>query len=58
MPHVNKKPLASEQIFVQTPFSHSTLKAKSSLQIDFKNHESEQILKTAPQFNSLKKERA
>ena len=24
-PHVNKKPLARKQIFVQTPFSHSTL---------------------------------
>ena len=26
LPHVNKTPLAREQIFVQTPFSHSTLK--------------------------------
>ena len=26
MPHVNKKPLSRNQIFVQTPFSHSTLK--------------------------------
>ena len=25
LPHVNKKPLARKQIFVQTPFSHSTL---------------------------------
>ena len=25
-PHVNKKPLAKERIFFQTPFSHSTLK--------------------------------
>ena len=25
-PHVNKKPLARKRIFVQTPFSHSTLK--------------------------------
>ena len=24
-PHVNKKPLARNRIFVQTPFSHSTL---------------------------------
>ena len=24
--HVNKKPLARKRIFVQTPFSHSTLK--------------------------------
>ena len=26
LPHVNKKPLPKNQIFVQTPFSHSTLK--------------------------------
>ena len=26
LPHVNKKPLARNPIFVQTPFSHSTLK--------------------------------
>ena len=26
MPHVNKKPLARKRRFVQTPFSHSTLK--------------------------------
>ena len=26
LPHVNKKPLARNQIFVQKPFSHSTLK--------------------------------
>ena len=26
LPHVNKKPLARKQIFVQIPFSHSTLK--------------------------------
>ena len=26
LPHVNKKPLARKGIFVQTPFSHSTLK--------------------------------
>ena len=25
LPHVNKKPLAKKRIFVQTPFSHSTL---------------------------------
>ena len=25
LPHVNKKPLAGKRIFVQTPFSHSTL---------------------------------
>ena len=25
LPHVNKKPLAMKRIFVQTPFSHSTL---------------------------------
>ena len=26
LPHVNKKPLPRTRIFVQTPFSHSTLK--------------------------------
>ena len=26
LPHVNKKPLATKQIFLQTPISHSTLK--------------------------------
>ena len=26
LPHVNKKPLARNRIFVQTPFSHSTSK--------------------------------
>ena len=26
LPHVNKKPLARKQIFVQTPFSHSNSK--------------------------------
>ena len=26
LPHVNKKPLLRNRIFVQTPFSHSTLK--------------------------------
>ena len=26
LPRVNKKPLARKRIFVQTPFSHSTLK--------------------------------
>ena len=26
LPHVNKKSLARKRIFVQTPFSHSTLK--------------------------------
>ena len=25
LPYVNKKPLARKRIFVQTPFSHSTL---------------------------------
>ena len=25
LPHVNKKPLVRKRIFVQTPFSHSTL---------------------------------
>ena len=28
LPHVNKKPLAKKRIFVQTPFSHSTLNLK------------------------------
>ena len=28
LPNVNKKPLARKRIFVQTPFSHSTLKNK------------------------------
>ena len=28
MPHVNKRPVAKKQIFVQTPFSHSTLKSE------------------------------
>ena len=26
LPHVNKKPLPRNRLFVQTPFSHSTLK--------------------------------
>ena len=26
LPHVNKKPLTIKRIFVQTPYSHSTLK--------------------------------
>ena len=28
LPHVNKKPLARKRTFVQTPFSHSTLKIR------------------------------
>ena len=32
LPHVNKKPLARKRIFVQTPFSHSTVK------LEQKNH--------------------
>ena len=32
LPHVNKKPLPRNRIFVQTPFSHSTLK------LEQKNH--------------------
>ena len=28
LPYVNKKPLARNRIFVQTPFSHSTLNLK------------------------------
>ena len=31
LPHVNKKPLPRNRIFVQTPFSHSTLKLEFSL---------------------------
>ena len=26
LPHVNTKPVARKRIFIQTPFSHSTLK--------------------------------
>ena len=75
LPHVNKKPLPTNQIFVQTPFSHSTLNLEQknhaakplafSLHFLFRrdqNHYSnltskimkmcEQILKTAPQYNS------
>ena len=29
LPHVNKKPLPRNRIFVQTPFSHSTLKFRA-----------------------------
>ena len=32
LPHLNKKPLPRNRIFVQTPFSHSTLK------LEQKNH--------------------
>ena len=28
LPHVNKRPVAKKQIFVQTPFSHSNLKSE------------------------------
>ena len=28
LPHVNKKPLMRKRIFVQTPFSHSTLNSE------------------------------
>ena len=31
LPHVNKKPLPRNQIFVQTPFSHSTLKLECKI---------------------------
>ena len=31
LPHVNKKPLARKRIFVQTPFSHSTLKLEKKI---------------------------
>ena len=30
LPHVNKKSLARKRIFVQTPFSHSTLKLEGN----------------------------
>ena len=76
LPHVNKKPLARKRIFVQTPFSHSTLKLEQkkihaakplafSLHFLFRRDQNqysnltskimkmcEQILKTAPQYNS------
>ena len=31
LPHVNKKPLARKRIFVQTPFSHSTLNLERTI---------------------------
>ena len=31
LPHVNKKPLARKRIFVQTPFSHSTLNLEQKI---------------------------
>ena len=31
MPHMIKKPLAEKRIFVQTPFSHSTLKFEQTI---------------------------
>ena len=31
LPHVNKKPLARNRIFVQTPFSHSTSKLEQKI---------------------------
>ena len=31
LPHVNKKPLPRNRIFVQTPFSHSTLKLERKI---------------------------
>ena len=37
LPHVNKKPLARERIFVQTPFSHSTLNLEQK-PLDFSLH--------------------
>ena len=30
LPHGNKKPLARKRIFVQTPFSHTTLKSEQT----------------------------
>ena len=31
MPHMNKKPLARKRIFVQKPFSHTTLKFEQTI---------------------------
>ena len=31
LPHVNKKPLPIKRIFVQTPYSHSTLKLEQKI---------------------------
>ena len=31
LPHVNKKPLPKNRIFIQTPFSHSTLKLEQKI---------------------------
>ena len=46
LPHVNKKPIARKRIFVQTPYSHSSLKLERKIVC-------EQISKqTAPQYNS------
>ena len=33
LPHVNKEPLAGNLIFVQTPFSHSTLKLEQKIHV-------------------------
>ena len=32
LPHVNEKPLARKRLFVQTPFSHSTLNLQQNFQ--------------------------
>ena len=37
LPHVNKKPLARKRIFVQTPFSHSTLNLEQK-KLSSQNH--------------------
>ena len=38
LPHVNNNPLPSNQIFVQTPFSHSTLKTHAAKPLAFSLH--------------------
>ena len=64
LPHVNKKPLPIKRIFVQTTYSHSSLKLERK-NFTPQNHSlfrsnltsktmkmCEQIFKTAPQYNS------
>ena len=67
LPNVNKKPLPRNRIFVQTPYSHSTLKLERKKFTPFRRDKNqysnltskimkmcEQILKkkTEPQYNS------
>ena len=49
-PHMNKKPLARKRIFVQTPFSQSTLK------FDRKNftHQNHSLLRSTSSFGVTK----